>query len=139
MTYPRILRVPLVQQQLHSLQGHLSLVLSGVFSRFSLNFLCFVDYCLSFPLFSFRHLMSKFGFWLPHFYLQTFHIYCQAYDVFTYCQHFLFFSFFSSILFMTDIELKALCNMSLSNMYFIKKTRMLAITSTRSAISHHLT
>jgi hypothetical protein len=71
-------RVPIVEQELLTLQEHLisSPVFSGVRVTRSLV-LCvyFVDLCLSFCTFSFGHCVvcssSIYGFWLPLWYLQT--------------------------------------------------------------------
>ena len=73
-----IRRVPLVEQELLTLQEHLRS--SPVFSRVGVTrslvlYVCFVDRCLSFCTFSFGHCVvcssSKYGFWLPIWYLQT--------------------------------------------------------------------
>ena len=65
-------RVPLVEQELLTLPEHLSSppVFSGVRVTRSLVFyVCFVDRCLPFCTFSFRHCVvcssSIYGFWLP--------------------------------------------------------------------------
>ena len=71
-------RVPLVEQELPTLPGHLSS--PPVFSRVCVTrslvlYVCFVDRCLSFCTFSFGHCVvcssSIYGFWLPFWYLQT--------------------------------------------------------------------
>ena len=71
-------RVPLVEQELHTLPEHMSSspVFSGVRVTRSLDLcVCFVDRCLSFCTFSFGHYVvcssSIYGFWLPLWYLQT--------------------------------------------------------------------
>jgi hypothetical protein len=71
-------RVPLVDQELLTLPGHLSslMVISGVRVTRSLALcICFVDHCLFFCSFSFGHCVvcssSIYGFWLPLWYLQT--------------------------------------------------------------------
>jgi len=71
-------RVPLVEQELPTLQEHLSSlpVLSEVrVTRFFVLCACFVDRCLSFCPFSFGHCVvcssSIYGLWLPLGYLQT--------------------------------------------------------------------
>ena len=71
-------RVPLVEQELLTLQEHLSSfpVFSGVrVTRSLVLYVCFVDRCLSFCTFSFGHCVvcssSIYGFWLPLWYLQT--------------------------------------------------------------------
>jgi hypothetical protein len=75
-------RVPLMEQELLTLPGHLSSppVLSGVLVTRSLVLcVCFVDRCLSFCTFSFGSCVVSFpsiyGFWLPLWYLQTLRIY----------------------------------------------------------------
>ena len=67
-------RVPLMEQELHTLPEHLSSspVFSGVRVTRSLDLcVCFVDRCLSFCTFSFGHYVvcssSIYGFWLPPF------------------------------------------------------------------------
>ena len=71
-------RVPLVEQELPTLPGHLSSppVFSGVcVTRSLVLYVCFVYHCLSFCTFSFGHCVvcssSIYGFWLPFWYLQT--------------------------------------------------------------------
>ena len=83
MTYHRVVTrlarsVPLVEQELLTLQEHLSSppVFSGVrVTRSLVLCICFVDHCLSFCPFSFCHCVlcssSIYGFWLPLWYLQT--------------------------------------------------------------------
>jgi hypothetical protein len=72
-------RVPLVEQELPTLPGHLSSppVFTGVrVTRFLVLYVCFVDRCLSFCTFSFGHCVvcssSIYGFWLSLWYLQLF-------------------------------------------------------------------
>jgi hypothetical protein len=74
-------RVPLVDQELPTLPGHLSspMLISGIRVTRSLVFcVCFVVHCLSFCCFSFGHCVvcssSIYWFWLPLWYLQTEHI-----------------------------------------------------------------
>jgi hypothetical protein len=68
-------RVLLLDQELITLPEHLSSapVYSGV--RSFVLYVCFVDFCLSFCIFSFGHCVvcpsSIYGFWLPLWYLQT--------------------------------------------------------------------
>ena len=71
--------MPLVEQELPTLPGHLSSppVFSGVrVTRSLVLYVCFVDRCLSFCTFSFGHCVvcssSIYGFWLSLWYLQTF-------------------------------------------------------------------
>ena len=71
-------RVPLVDQELPILPGHLSspMLISGIRVTRSLVFcVCFVVHCLSFCCFSFGHCVvcssSIYWFWLPLWYLQT--------------------------------------------------------------------
>ena len=75
-------RVLLIEQQLLTLSEHLSSppVFGGVrVTRSSVLCICFVDGCLSFCPFSFRHLVvcssSIYGFWLPLLFIQTFLVY----------------------------------------------------------------
>jgi hypothetical protein len=70
--------VSLVEQELLTLPENLSLppVFSGVrVTRSLVLYVCFVDRCLSFCIFSFGHCVvcssSICGFWLPLWYLQT--------------------------------------------------------------------
>ena len=80
--------VPLVEQELLTLPEHPSSppFFSGVRVTQSLVlYVCFVDRCLSFCAFSFGHCVvcsSIYGFWLPHWYLQTLHI-----DSWSYVKH----------------------------------------------------
>ena len=71
-------RVPLVEQELLTLPGHLSSppVFSGIrVTRSLVLYVCFVVRCLSFCTFSFGHCVvcssSIYAFWLPLWYLQT--------------------------------------------------------------------
>jgi hypothetical protein len=71
-------RVPLVNQELPTLPGHLSspMVISEVrVTRSLVLCICFLDHCLFFCSFSFGHCVvcssSIYGFWLPLWYLQT--------------------------------------------------------------------
>jgi hypothetical protein len=72
-----IQQVPLVEQELLTLPEHLSSprIFSGVRVILSLGLcVCFVDRCLSFCTFSFGYCVvcsSRYGFWLPLWYLQT--------------------------------------------------------------------
>ena len=70
--------MPLVEQKLLTIPEHLSSlpVFSGVrVTRSLVLYVCFVDRCLSFCTFSFGHCVvcpsTKYGFWLPLWYLQT--------------------------------------------------------------------
>jgi hypothetical protein len=71
-------RVPLMEQELSTLPEHRSSspVFSGIrVTRSLVLYVCFVDRCLSFCTFSFGHCVvcssSKYGLWLPLWYLQT--------------------------------------------------------------------
>jgi hypothetical protein len=82
-------RVPLVEQGLPTLPGHLSspLVFSGVrVTRSLVLYVCFVDRCLSFWTFSFGHCVvcssSIYGFWLPLWYLQTLLVFTKSFRIF---------------------------------------------------------
>ena len=91
--FTRLIRlVPQVEQELLTLPEHLSPppVLSRVSVTLSLVlYVCFVDRCLSFCIFSFDHCFicssSLCGFWLPLWYLQTLLAPIQL----VYCRHFL--------------------------------------------------
>jgi hypothetical protein len=66
-------RVPLAEQELPTLPGHLSSppVFSGVrVTRSLVLYVCFVDHCLSFCTFSFGH-SSIYEFWLLFWYLKN--------------------------------------------------------------------
>jgi hypothetical protein len=85
-------RVPLVEQELLILPEHLSS--PPGFSRVRVTrslvlYVCFVDHCLSFCTFSFRHCVvcssSIYGFWLRLWYLQTFLIPSQPICSFSVC------------------------------------------------------
>jgi hypothetical protein len=68
-------RVPLVEQELLTLPEHLSSPPVRV-TRSLFVYVCFVDRCLTFCIFSFGHCVvcssSIYGFWLRLWYLQTF-------------------------------------------------------------------
>jgi hypothetical protein len=73
----RLIQVSLVEQELLTLPEHLRSprIFSGVRVILSLGLcVCFVDRCLSFCTFSFGYCVvcsSRYGFWLPLWYLQT--------------------------------------------------------------------
>jgi hypothetical protein len=78
-------QVSLVEQELPTLPEHLNspLVFNGVrVTSFLVLYVCFIDLCLSFCLFSFGHCVvssySIYGFWLPLWYLQTLHTLTQT-------------------------------------------------------------